>query len=220
MTGNHSFSSHLIETQAIEDGHFKFWNNRHSRYFVDFDRAMSAVGASGKITTLMYDYVKDLPVNVVLTPNPVHGYALATLLAARFNANPYRAERKGGVIALPDTLGIGPGANVLLVDDGLNTGNSMRQLIGAISDRNAKLLGICIAVDRLGVGQRDFGVPVYALADLSTVYPIVPAALCEECDKALQIEARLESMGLAAERDDLMKQKMRLVLRPAYVEER
>jgi orotate phosphoribosyltransferase len=56
---------------------------------------------------------------------------------------------------------IGPGDHVLVVDDVLTTGGSIREVIDAVRARGAEVAGVGVLVDRTN-GRVDFGVPFYA----------------------------------------------------------
>ena len=53
------------------------------------------------------------------------------------------------------------GTDVLVVDDVLTTGGSVRDVLDAVRERGAEVIGVGMLVDRSG-GKVDFGVPFFA----------------------------------------------------------
>ena len=60
---------------------------------------------------------------------------------------------------------IAPGTKVLVVDDVMTTGGSVRATLDALSDVDAEAVAVALLVDRSG-GNVDFGVPIVGLATL------------------------------------------------------
>lgn len=60
---------------------------------------------------------------------------------------------------------IEPGTRVLVVDDVMTTGGSVRATLDALARINAETIAVALLVDRSG-GTVDFGVPLVALAEL------------------------------------------------------
>ena len=58
------------------------------------------------------------------------------------------------------------GPLVLVVDDVLTTGGSIREVLTAVRERGAEVIGVGVLVDRTG-GKVDFGVPFFACLSVS-----------------------------------------------------
>jgi orotate phosphoribosyltransferase len=78
------------------------------------------------------------------------------------------AETENGKRVLRRGFTLKPGERVLLVDDILTTGGSVRDTIEVINEFGANLVGVGVLADRSG-GKVDFGVPLEALLTLDVV---------------------------------------------------
>ncbi len=58
-----------------------------------------------------------------------------------------------------------PGVRVLVVDDILTTGGSVRETLAALADHDVQAVAVAVLVDRSG-GTVDFGVPLIALSNM------------------------------------------------------
>ena len=58
-----------------------------------------------------------------------------------------------------------PGTRVLVVDDILTTGGSLRETLAALASHPVEVAGLAVLVDRSG-GEADLGVPYIALATM------------------------------------------------------
>jgi orotate phosphoribosyltransferase len=75
-------------------------------------------------------------------------------------------------------LKLAPGTRVLVVDDVLTTGKSIRQVIAAVETQGGVVTGIGVLVDR-SEGNLDFGVPLYSC--LRTAAATYTPAECPQC---------------------------------------
>jgi len=74
---------------------------------------------------------------------------------------------------------IEPGQRVLVVDDVLTTGGSVRDTIAIVHQSNAILAGVGLLVDRTG-GAIDFGVKTESLLSLEVAkYELAQCPLCK-----------------------------------------
>ena len=75
---------------------------------------------------------------------------------------------------------IAPGERVLVVDDVLTTGGSVREVLAAVRDMGGDIVGVAVLVDRTG-GTADFGVPFFAC--MTVDLPSYQAGQCPLCAK-------------------------------------
>jgi len=88
------------------------------------------------------------------------------------------AEKEGKVRAFRRDFEITPGEHILLVDDILTTGNSVRETISAIDKLGGIAIGIGVLVDR---SEKDLGfnLPLFScLRAPTTVYSPQECPLC------------------------------------------
>ncbi len=90
-----------------------------------------------------------------------------------------RRKNRDGIRGLKRGFEIKPGEHVLLVDDILTTGKSIREVIEVVEKARGQLIGIGVMVDR-SERELNFGVPLYSCIQSSTVtYPADDCPLCK-----------------------------------------
>jgi len=89
-----------------------------------------------------------------------------------------------GRLVLERGFRVRPGERVLVVDDVLTTGGSVRQVLDLLRGAGADILGVGFLIDRSGGGV-DFGVPFYACHTMS-IESFDPAS-CPLCVRGLPL---------------------------------
>jgi orotate phosphoribosyltransferase len=164
----------LRSAGALKEGHFLLASGRHSdRYIEKFDllrRPPETVAACG----LIADRFRDAGIDVVVGPT-TGGVILAFEVARQLGALAAYAERtaegaSGREIRRGTTFE--PGQRVLVVDDILTTGGSVRETLAALAAHSVEVVAVAVLVDRSSAGV-DFEVPLHALArmEISTWTP-------------------------------------------------
>jgi len=88
------------------------------------------------------------------------------------------AEKEGGVRIFRRDFQIAPGELVLIVDDILTTGSSLRETISAVNKLGGTIIGIGVLVDRTEQSL-DFDLPFFScLRAPATVYSPQECPLC------------------------------------------
>ena len=155
----------LEERGAILRGHFKLSSGRHSNLFVqkfrvlEHPRLAQRFGeAIGRSFSEDFDVVASPAVGAV-----VLGFSTALASGARF----VFAERVDGELQFRRGFEVGPRERVLIVEDVITTGASVRAIADLVRQIAGELVGVGALIDR---GDRarltDLGVPLRSLARL------------------------------------------------------
>jgi orotate phosphoribosyltransferase len=154
---------HELEARgALLRGHFQFASGRHGDRYVEKFRILQWPDVTSEMCRLIADQFRGRA-NLVAGPT-TGGVILSYETARHLGLRSIIAERKGeGVDAREFKRGfeIGAGDRVLVVDDVLTTGGSIREVIAAVRARGADVTGVGVLVDR-AAGEVDFGVPLFA----------------------------------------------------------
>lgn len=162
------------KTGALLTGHFLLSSGRHSdRYF----QCALVLQHPSYAELLCRELVRRLDVGrVEAVVGPALGGIIVSYEVARaLGVRSLFAERENGRMTLRRGFALSPGERVLVVEDVVTTGGSVREVLEAVRQSGAEAAGVAALVDRSN-GSVDFGLPFYSLLTL-------PAAsyLPQEC---------------------------------------
>lgn len=164
----------LRDAGALKDGHFLLASGRHSGQYVEKFDLLRRPRATERACRGFADRFSDARVDVVVGPT-TGGILLAFEVGRQLDVMAAYAERRSdgapGREIRRDTT-FSPGSRVLVVDDILTTGGSIRETLVALEAHPVEVIGVGVLVDRSG-GRVDFGVPLVPLAalDIATWLP-------------------------------------------------
>jgi orotate phosphoribosyltransferase len=162
---------------AIKEGHFLLASGLHSPVYWEKFRILQHPQLTEKLCRLIAQDFKGQKIDVVAGPT-TGGIILAFEIARQLGARSIFAEKEGKVRAFRRDFEITPGEHILLVDDILTTGNSVRETISAIDKLGGIAIGIGVLVDR---SEEDLGfnLPLFScLRAPTTVYSPQECPLC------------------------------------------
>jgi len=142
---------------AIQTGHFLLSSGLHSDHYVQCSRLFEFPVAGKEICQEMAGLYQGGRVDVVVGPalgSIIMSYEVARGLGVRS----IFAERENGKLTLRRGFYVNPNTRVLVVEDVVTTGESVRELIKLIEEKGAEIAGVGAVVDRTD-GNVDFGVP-------------------------------------------------------------
>jgi orotate phosphoribosyltransferase len=153
---------------ALLEGHFELSSGRHAQHY--FQCAL-LLAEPGRAEELARAVVRALPRN--LAPDVVVGPALGAVVWAhelgRALGRPaFFTERTDGAMALRRGFRLARGQRVLVVEDVLTTGGSVREVLAVVRASGAVPVGVAAIVNR-SAGPEPFadeGLPFTALAHL------------------------------------------------------
>lgn len=153
---------------ALKEGHFLLASGRHSNRYIEKFDLLRQPRATEEVCRGFVDHFRDAGIDVVAGPT-TGGIILAYEVGRQLGVAAAYAERKSeGQSGREFRRGttFAPGQRVLLVDDILTTGGSVRETLTALAEQPVQVVGIGVLVDRSG-GKTTFDdVPLFALATL------------------------------------------------------
>ena len=159
----------LADRGALMRGHFQFASGRHGDTYVEKFRILQWPDITSGLCERIAAAFSGAA-NVVAGPT-TGGVILSFETARQRGVKAITAERREDGEAgreLRRGFDIGPGDPVLVVDDVLTTGGSIRDVLEAVEQTGATVAGVGVLVDRTG-GKTDFGVPFAAAISLNIV---------------------------------------------------
>ena len=146
------------------NGHFQLASGRHSSVYVEKFRVLEQPVQTGSLCRMIADWGRTLSPQLVAGPTTggiIISYEVARLLGVRG----IFAESSDGGRAFERGFKIAPGERVLVVDDVLTTGGSIRDVLDAVRGLGGEVAGVAVLIDRTG-GKAEFGVPFFACLTL------------------------------------------------------
>jgi orotate phosphoribosyltransferase len=164
----------LRASGALKEGHFLLSSGRHSDRYVEKFDLLRQPEATSQVCTLIADRFRDRGVDVVAGPT-TGGVILAFEVARQLGVTAAYAERASGSGTAREFrrgTRFAQGARILVVDDILTTGGSVRETLQALNRQPVEVVGVAVLVDRSSEGI-DLGVPLHSLAtmDIATWEP-------------------------------------------------
>ena len=155
---------------ALREGHFILSSGLHSGMFLQKNLVFMHPDRCERLCKALAAKVEQTysDIDVVISP-AVGGIIPGYETARHLGAPSIYLEREGGVFKFRRAFAIKPGARVVVVEDVVSTGLSLRETVEAVEAAGGKVLCAACIVDRSG-GKADCGAPLVALASL-----VVPA---------------------------------------------
>lgn len=170
MKANHNFNHAklidlLKETGVIMDGHFLLTSGRHSARFLQCSQLLQYPEHAEKVCRLAAAPFKDKQVQTVIGP-AMGGVIMAYETARALGARALFAERtEDAQMVLRRGFQVEAGERVLVVEDAVTTGGSVRKVFDLLEKVKAEIVGVSILIDRTA-GRLQFKVPVHSLVSM------------------------------------------------------
>ena len=164
---------------AIKEGHFLLASGLHSPVYWEKFRILQYPTVTEKLCRLIAQHFKGQQIDVVAGPT-TGGTILAFETARQLRVRSIFAEKEGGTRVFRRDFGVGPGARILIVDDIMTQGGSVRETIDAIDRLGGTAIGIGVLVDR-SERNPEFNLPFFScLRAPTTAYPPQECPLCAD----------------------------------------
>lgn len=170
MDGDNDFLQSLRGWGALQEGHFLLSSGRHSSQYVEKFDLLRQPAATSAACAMIAEQFRDQAIDVVVGPT-TGGVILAFEVGRQLGAAAAYAERligNGTGREFRRGTRFAPGCRVLVVDDILTTGGSVRETLNALQVHPVEVVGAAVLVDRSG-GVVDIGTPIVALATVEIV---------------------------------------------------
>jgi orotate phosphoribosyltransferase len=151
----------LRSTGAVLEGHFRLTSGRHSGTYVEKFRIMENPEVTSTLCEMIAGHFRDAGATVVVGP-AMGGVILAYETARHLGTRSIFTEKnESGGHYFDRGFAVEPGQPVLVVDDVLTTGGSVKSVLSVVREAGANVVGVGFLIDRTN-GAVDFGVPFYA----------------------------------------------------------
>ena len=177
----------LEEAGAVLKGHFQYASGRHGDTYIEKFRLLEKPHVTEALCRQLADHFRPLQPELVVGPT-TGGILLAHETAKHLGESikAYFAERRDeGGRYLGRGFRIAEGQTVLVVDDVLTTGGSVRDTLDAVVDAGGSPIGVGLVVDRTN-GATAFG-ELETFACLAIDVASYEPGDCELCEAGVEL---------------------------------
>lgn len=168
------------KTGGILKGHFILTSGRHSDTYMQCAKLFVDPKASELLCKSLAEKLDGEKIDLVISP-AVGGILMGYEMARQLGVNNIFAERENGAMTLRRGFTLPENANVLVVEDVVTTGGSVKEVIELVKERGCNVTAVASIVDRSN-GKVDFGVKFVNLISMDVVsYEPSECPMCKEC---------------------------------------
>lgn len=164
---------------ALLEGHFLLTSGLHSPQYFQCARVLQNPDLAHQLSQELARQYSGIKPDVVASP-ALGGIIVGHEVARALGCRSIFAEREAGAMAFRRGFAIEAGEKVLVVEDVVTTGGSVKEVMNLVTASGGELIGVGFLVDRSG-GQAQFSVPMQSLLQLKVVtYKPDQCPLCEQ----------------------------------------
>ncbi len=148
----------LKEAGVLLEGHFRLTSGRHSNRYLQCAKIFRNTKYSEELCAALAEQFEGQGVGVVIGP-AMGAVQMAYEVSRHLHCENFFAERdEEGKMTLRRGFAVAPGMKVLLVEDVVTTGGSVKEVLELVKAAGAEVVGVGSIVNRTN-GSVDFGVP-------------------------------------------------------------
>ncbi|MFZ5352644.1 MAG: orotate phosphoribosyltransferase [Bacillota bacterium] len=161
----------LEKTGVLQHGHFVLSSGKHSNKYMQCAKIFQHPECSVEISKGLAEKFEGYDIDIVIGP-ALGGIILAYEVGRHLEVKAIYAERENGVMTLRRGFEIARRSKVLVVEDVITTGGSVKEVIDLVRSKGAEVVGVGSVVDRSG-GKVLFDIPYKSLirVDIDTYEP-------------------------------------------------
>ncbi|MFW5972178.1 MAG: orotate phosphoribosyltransferase [Bacillota bacterium] len=179
----------LKESEALLEGHFSLSSGLHSEAYIQCALLLRYPDKAEKFCKELAKKVENYNPDIVVGP-ALGGVIVAYEMARALDLPGVFTERKEGMMELRRGFEIKEGQKVLIVEDVVTTGGSVKEVIDIVRKKGGELVAVASLIDR-SADEVDFGVPFENLISFNfEVYKAEKCPLCESKKEAVQPGSR------------------------------
>ncbi len=169
----------FTKSKALLTGHFRLTSGRHSSQYMQCAQVLQYPEYASQLCRDLAERFAGMKVDTVIGP-ALGGIIVAYEVGRAMGVRTIFTEREQGVMALRRGFIIEPGEKVLVVEDVVTTGGSVKEVIEVVRQKGGEVAGVGVLVDRSN-GKVDFGVKTAAVLSMEIQsYDPGDCPLCRE----------------------------------------
>lgn len=135
------------ETQALMYGHFILSSGLHSDTYFQCAKVLQYPKYLSMFGEILSNHFSHLDIDKVISP-AIGGIVLGTEVGRQLNKKTIFSERSDGKMKLRRGFNINQNEKILIIEDVLSTGGSIKEVIDLIAKFKGNVVGVGVIVDR------------------------------------------------------------------------
>ncbi|MBC8346050.1 MAG: orotate phosphoribosyltransferase [Candidatus Marinimicrobia bacterium] len=135
------------KTGALLEGHFVLTSGRHSPSYFQCAKMLQHPQYLSMFSQKISDHFESLDIDIVISP-AVGGIVIGTDVGRAMEKRTIFAEREKGKMTLRRGFHIESGEKVLVVEDVITTGGSVKEVMNLVEEFDGIVVGVGVIVDR------------------------------------------------------------------------
>ena len=144
---NNDYIKIFKNSGALLEGHFVLTSGRHSASYFQCAKLLQYPKYLELFSNKIVDHFKDNEIDLVMSP-AVGGIVLGTEVGRLLKKRTVFAERVNGKMAMRRGFEIKANEKVLIVEDVITTGGSVKEVMNLVKDFGGSIVGVGVIVDR------------------------------------------------------------------------
>ena len=144
---NNDYIEIFKNSGALLEGHFVLTSGRHSASYFQCAKLLQYPKYLELFSNKIVDNFKDNEIDLVMSP-AVGGIVLGTEVGRLLKKRTVFAERVNGKMAVRRGFEIKANEKVLIVEDVITTGGSVKEVMNLVKDFGGSIVGVGVIVDR------------------------------------------------------------------------
>ncbi len=171
------------ELGALHEGHFLLTSGRHSARYLQCAQVLKHPDTAARLCRSLAEEVQEKELDLCVGP-ALGGIIVAYEMGRSLGVPAVFTEREEEKMTLRRGFSVEPGQKVLVVEDVVTTGGSVREVMEVVRQAGGLVTEVAVLVDRSG-GSLAFDVPLRSLLSL-TVESYMPEK-CPQCRRGLPL---------------------------------
>ena len=144
---NKDFIKIFEETQALMHGHFILSSGLHSDTYFQCAKVLQYPKYLSMFGEILSNHFSHLDIDKVISP-AIGGIVLGTEVGRQLNKKTIFSERSDGKMKLRRGFNINENEKILIIEDVLSNGGSIKEVVDLISQYKGNVVGVGVIVDR------------------------------------------------------------------------
>ena len=147
MLNNKDFTKIFEDTKALMYGHFILSSGMRSDTYFQCAKVLQHPKYLMMFSEILCNHFKSFGIEKVISP-AMGGIVLGTEVGRQLGVETIFCERSEGNMEIRRGFSIKEGEKILIIEDVLSTGGSLKEVINLINNHNGNIVGIGVVVDR------------------------------------------------------------------------